>query len=273
VVLACKEAKNMTGLYRLTFNKPAVAQLLHTDSGETADGLKVRINEDGVAQFMPVRGSKDGDTLRLEKRSRGGVEATVEGSMAEDIAAALSHDVGPFHTLKRAGQGWLETKPHKSEEAPSKFVPHVRLWDMGAKATKPAKLGRPKKVRQVAQQSAVATPATRGNPTSIGEMFDHLRRAKSTLSSYGAEKRRGQPPREVREAREALAAFQQAAVDFLPEISEAHAILHRIVERAGREEIAASVPQRRRRKATRKAKRIGKSISKKTDAPVEAASA
>lgn len=268
---------NMTDSFRLTFNKPAVAQLLLTDTGETADGLKVRI-EDGKAQFLPVRGSNDGDVLSLTDRSRGGVEATIEGSMADDIAEALRNNDGPFHTLNRVGQGWLEAQPHGRAEAPSKFVPHVRVWDADVVARpKKSKTKAAKKTTSRRNGSSRTQPTAERGPMSVPDMIEQLRTAKRRLDVFDSEKRRGQPPREIREAREAIAAFQQAAIDFLPEIVEAHAILHRVVEGSGDEALARKVrangadtpvKARRQRKAT---KRTTKARSRKPESHAEVA--
>lgn len=211
----------MTDGYRLTFNKPAVAQLLHTDDGEQADGLKVRI-EDGKVSFLPVHGSKEGDVLRIETRSRGGVEAAVEGTMADDLIRALANDDGPFSILHRQAGGWLAPTPHPSGEAPSKFVPHVRVWQSGVVRPKRAKAAKATRRKTGKQESGL----------NIVQMFDQLIQARQTVVAFDRDKRRGQPPRAVREAREALSAFESMVTDFLPEISEAHSILGKIVTRA-----------------------------------------
>jgi hypothetical protein len=252
----------MTGSYRLTFNKPAVAQLLVTDGGEAADGLKVRI-EDGSAQFLPVRGSKDGDVIQLDARSRGGVEATVEGSMAEDLAKALENDSGPFHTMHRAAHGWLGVSTHDDAAAPSKFVPHVRVWEAGVTTKKPAKGAKPAKAGKSGKNKSADVTVAPVNGNTIGDMFDYLRDAKALADEYAQNSKRGLPPREIRDARMALAQFEQMAIDFLPEITEAHAILHRVVSRgADAEPVRNEVPRTRKpRKRATKATRTTATVS------------
>lgn len=243
----------MSESYRLTFNKPAVSNLLQTDSGEAANGLRVRI-ENGVASFMPVRDSNDDDVVRLEGRSRGGVEATIEGSMADELKDALDNEAGPFFTIKRIGAGWMGVNPHPHAEAPSKFTPHVRVWHSG--------VVRPRAARGTAK-AAKAAPKTVSMPVAstslnVPAMFEQLRKAKTTLAAFSTEKRRGQPPREVREAREALAAFSRNAVEFLPEIAQAHSILHGIVAQSGTDiemkprRAKAEAPAPRRQMAARR---------------------
>ncbi len=208
----------MTDTYRLTFNKPAVAQLLHTENGESADGLKVRI-ENGTVQFMPVRkDADDDDVLTLEHRSRGGVEALIEGSMAGELAETLTHPDGPFMTLNRVGGGWLGVDPHGKADAPSKFVPHVRLWNIGG--AKPVAAKKPKRRNTVAQ-----------TPFDFDQTLQFLQKAKETVAEHAGLRRRGQPPRELRAARDALASFETMAIEVFPGIAEAHAILGDVLKR------------------------------------------
>lgn len=201
----------MTGRYRLTFNKPAVVQLLQTANGEEADGIKVRL-EDGKLSFLPVCDSDENDVLLLEHRSRGGMEAMVEGTLSKELIAALSHDAGPFSVLTRRAGGWIVPVPHPEEQAPPKFVPHVRVWD--------------NIVVEKAAPKAKKADKTNG---SLHHMIDELHQARQVVAAFDLKApRRGATPKKVREARALLTSFEGMVADLLPEIGAARMMLGKL---------------------------------------------
>lgn len=193
--------------FRLTFNKPTIERYF---AGEDATGVRVKI-EDGVVQFLPVADKKGADVLPIELRTRGGAEAMVEGTMADDLQQALNNPDGPFFTLSRIKGGWLAAKPWPKDSAPPKFEPHVRSWA-------------PKLVA-----AASASPSLRAD--SLSAFVDLVRAAEKTVNDFAASKRPGRPPREVLEAKQALDDFRALAAHYTPQgvdvglVNQAQALL------------------------------------------------
>lgn len=200
--------------YRLTFNKPAVAQLFITELGEPANGLRVRFHK-GRVQFSPVNVTGP-DVLVFVPRSRGGVEAIVEGSMAEELMNKLSHAYGPFSLLRRSAGGWIEATPYSLSDNPPKFDPHVRTWGVPVhKRRKPKAVAR--------------SEAEFSDETKIHQMFGYLRRAKELVAKHDENPRRGQPSKDLIVARKAINEFNRLVADIIPEIGQIHNILDKFV--------------------------------------------
>jgi hypothetical protein len=214
----------MTDTHRLTFNKPAVEQLFYAEDGEPADGLRVKLPDNGPVQFLPVHDCDDDDVVELRTRQRGGVEAVIEGELADTLIERLAHDRGPFHVLEPAGGGWLVANPYRKEGHPPKFKPHVRPW--AAKKV-------PTTTRRKTTSDNVEIPSEDGKgAVTVEDMVNTVREAYQTVTEYDAQNIRGRPPKHISEAKVALAEFQKVSLDVFPEIRAAHQMLGRILEKA-----------------------------------------
>lgn len=193
----------MTDKFKLTFNKPAVRQFLEGDD----KGLRIR-TENGVVMFKTAKTATADDATPLDKRTRGGFEAIVEGDLAADILTNLQNPHGPFFVLKRRN-GWVAAEPYDGVEAPPKFEPHVRVWVAKETTATPA----PKKTKarapqKVAKNYKVASPDT--------PYLDTVRAAYTKLSEVA---RPGRPTNEERqarlEARELVSSFEVVAKELV----------------------------------------------------------
>jgi hypothetical protein len=196
--------------FKLTFNKPAVQSFFE---GEDADGLKVGIEQNAVV-FTPVNGSKDSDVIPLLERTRGGVEAVVEGRMAAQLAMALENPHGSFFTLKRMKGGAVQAVPYASADAPSKFTPHMRAWLPKTMDTEGA-------------------PAVMPNIDEFPRFLEGVRAAKRLVDEHSTVKRAGRPSREVSEARRLLAQFSELSQEIIPTVSNDEGLLRQAHELLG----------------------------------------
>lgn len=195
----------MSDRFKLTFNKPAVRQFLEGDD----KGLRIRV-DNGVVMFKTSK-SVVADAAPLEQRTRGGIEAIVEGESAASVLENLNNPAGPFYVLKRRENGWVAAEPYGGADAPPKFEPHVRVWTAREKtAEKPvkkkAKVGRRVKVSAAPTiEQGVDTP-----------YLDKVRSAYGKLSEAA---RPGRPSNEERqgrmEARDIVASFEATAKELM----------------------------------------------------------
>lgn len=176
----------MTNAFKITFNKPA--QLAFFE-GEDASGLKINLSEESLV-LTPARRAKGSDVVPLHPRSRGGLEAVIDGSMTEDLKSALHNPDGPFFILQRRKGGSLAVVPWGRSEAPPKFTPHLRVW-----------MDRPE---------CFAVDSYNDFPSLIHQ----LRNAKEIVNQAMNEKRPGRPTKEVAEAKKLLRSFTELAEDF-----------------------------------------------------------
>lgn len=189
-------------MFKLTFNRPAVRQFIE---GNENSGLRIRTTDDGRVQFMPSSNPED-DTANLVPRTRGGYESVVEGFAADEILNLLKNPHGPFFTLKRQQDGWIQAEPYAGRDAPPKFEPHVRVWHANIpKAGKGATVTRTKAAKP--KLSAETTPI---------DIAERVRWAHDKLSG---ERRPGRPSREMTEAREIKQSFEQAVAEFMSNLS------------------------------------------------------
>lgn len=180
---------------KLTFNKPAVRQFIE----EGAHGLKIKI-EDGVAMFKPSTNREGPDVAKLEPRTRGGYEATVEGTGVDDLMQVLKNPHGPFFVLKRSARGYVSAHPWPNRDAPPKFEPHVRVWHSKASTKKTA-----------AKTEAKPSAATK-KPT---QDIDYLERVRWAYGKLAETPRPGRPSKDIVEARQIKEAFEHAAFDLI----------------------------------------------------------
>lgn len=195
----------MTDRFKLTFNKPAVRQFLEGDD----KGLRIRV-DNGVVMFKTAK-SVVADAAPLDQRTRGGIEATVEGESAASILEHLNNPAGPFYVLKRREGGWVAAEPYNGAEAPPKFEAHVRVWTAREKtAEKPVKK-KAKTGRRV--KSTTAPSVEHGVDTPY---LDKVRNAYGKLAEAA---RPGRPSNEERqgrmEARDIVANFETTAKELM----------------------------------------------------------
>lgn len=193
--------------FKITFNKPAYRTFFE---GEDMAGLKINVEKNSVF-FRPVNTVTGDDVVPIAERTRGGVEVTIEGTMADTLLKLLRPRAdNPFFLLRRAGKNWMEAVEYtgKSYEPP-KYEPHARVWHKDARGA----------VR-VAE------------PISFAQVMEDVRAAKALVDSHDADRRSGgRPPREVNEARAVLALFAETAREVLPfqALNEAHGLLGRFL--------------------------------------------
>lgn len=140
--------------FKLTFNKPAVRQFIQ---GEEAGGLRIKI-QDGVVMFMPVTDTTKADSAKLSPRTRGGYEAIVDGSEADNVLKHLKNRAGPFFILRRVSKDWVVAEPYNGRKDPPKFEPHVRVWSPALKADKA--VNKPTTKRAAPAVAKVTTPTS-----------------------------------------------------------------------------------------------------------------
>lgn len=180
---------------KLTFNKPAYKMFFE---GEECSHLRLRI-DNGVAMFQPTNAEAE-DTAPLSFRSRGGVEAEIDGRLSDLVVSALNNPQGyPYFLLNRAQGGWIEAKPYGKPGEPPRFQAQIRVW-IKDNHNRPM----PLHLLQEAKRLDVAT------------FVYEIREAQSVVAEYDREKKAGRPPAEVTEARDKLRLFSEAARDLLP---------------------------------------------------------
>lgn len=195
-----------TSSFKITFNKPAFRAFFE---GESVAGLRIRIEKDAVF-FRPAETVSGSDVVPVTERTRGGIEAHIEGSMAETLLKLLNPKQGnPFFLLRRS-KAWIEAFEYtgKSYEPP-KFEPHARVWVKDAREL----------INRV--------PET----MDLSRFMNEVREAKSLVDSHDPERRGGRPSREVLEARALLRSFAELAREVLPfqTIVEAHEMIGRFL--------------------------------------------
>jgi hypothetical protein len=178
--------------FRLTFNKPTITRNF---DGEKIVAVRVKI-VDGVAMFLPVSDQSAKDVLTIAVRERGGGEAFVEGTKAEELRAALTNPAGPFFTLHRREGGWMAAVPWTRDSAPPKPEPHLRTW-------------------QPDNRSAALAKIPEINTESLSGFLHMVTKARELLEDFAANKRPGRPPREVVQARQDLALFDRLSHEVL----------------------------------------------------------
>lgn len=168
--------------FRLTFNKPMIALNF---GGEQEAAVRVKI-EDGIVYFLPVMDSSSPDALPISVRTRGGGEAYVEGTKADELRAALTNEVSPFFTLQRQEGGWMVAVPWLRDVPPPKPVPHVRAWSPteGAEA--------------LTKNADYDADALEGFVALVQD-------ARKMVAEFAEESRPGRPPKEIVKARSTLA--------------------------------------------------------------------
>ncbi len=194
----------MTDRFKLTFNKPAVRQFLEGDD----KGLRIRV-DNGVVMFKTSKTANLADAAPLDQRTRGGIEAVVEGESAANILANLHNPAGPFFVLKRREGGWVAAEPYDGADAPPKFEPHVRVWTAREKtAEKPVK----KKAKTSRRVKSTATPIS-------GPDTPYLEGVRAAYAKLAEAARPGRPSNEERqgrmEARDIVANFEATAKELM----------------------------------------------------------
>ena len=196
--------------FKMTFNKPAASQFIE---GYEAKGLEIKVDNEKV-MFRPTRDHDGENAAILSKRMRGGYETTIEGTNANSLLICLQNPSGPFFTLQRNAKHpeWAECIPYHGEDAPPKFTPHVRIWNLDKEDVPPTK---------------IVTPPVND--------FERVKWAYEKLKEPA---RAGRPSNEVIEARHIKAAFENATKKSsvnLETIIEASAIIQAFITDALKE--------------------------------------
>lgn len=178
--------------FRLTFNKPTIARNFE---GEKVVAVRVKI-ENGIAMFLPATEQSSKDVLPITVRERGGGEAFVEGTKADELRAALTNPAGPFFTLHRREGGWMAAVPWPRDTAPPKPEPHLRTWQPDGRAAAQAKM-----------------PEV--NADTLAGFLNMVAESRELVRDFESNKRPGRPPLEIVEARANLALFDRLSHDSL----------------------------------------------------------
>jgi hypothetical protein len=117
-----------TTMFKLTFNKPSVKMFF---AGEDAVGIQIKVEGTKVF-FKPIHRIEPDqlDVVPITERDRGGAQATIEGSRANELLNLLTNPLGnPYYLLKRTSGGWMEATPHSGPKySPERWEAHIRVW-------------------------------------------------------------------------------------------------------------------------------------------------
>lgn len=190
--------------FRLTFNKPAIAQFFGNDS---ASAVRVKI-ENNAAFFLPISGpSPTKDVLPINLRTRGGGESYVEGTRSKELQHALTNEISNYFTLEQKPDGWFEAVAWDSPGTPGRLVPHVRGW--------------------MPMTDAGTVRETRVDHNTFKGLVDLLKQSLEVISKN--EPRVGRPSKEVAQAKETIALFKDVVReiqgDLDPRVEQAQQLL------------------------------------------------
>jgi hypothetical protein len=115
-------------MFKITFNKPSVKMFF---AGEDAAGIQIKVEGTKVF-FKPVHKIEPDqlDVVPITEKTRGGAQATIEGSRANELLNLLTNPLGnPYYLLKRTSGGWMEATPHSGPKySPERWEAHIRVW-------------------------------------------------------------------------------------------------------------------------------------------------
>lgn len=180
--------------FKLSFNKPAYEMFF---AGEAAAGVQIRVTPEGAVHFHPSPDQEGEDVVPIQDRSRGGIEAVVDGPLTELILKHMRNPHGnPFFMISRVPGGWMEAKPYDGVGDPPRFKPQLRVW-----------------TRSEPNPNEVF--AKEGSSPDMPSFMDEIRAAKAAIEEYAQLKKVGRPPVEISVARRKIRAFEIFAQEIL----------------------------------------------------------
>lgn len=184
--------------FKLSFNKPAYEMFF---AGEAAAGVRIRITPEGAVHFHPAEEAEGDDIVPIQDRSRGGIEAVVDGTLTDLIVKHMRNPHGnPFFMISRVPGGWMEAKPYDGAGDPPRFKPQLRVWTRS----------------EPNPNEVFANTKEGGQSGSDGPSFmEDIRAAKAAIDEYSRLKKVGRPPVEISLARRKIRAFEIFAQEIL----------------------------------------------------------
>lgn len=171
--------------FRLSLNKPAAERIF----GE-ARAMRVRMVPDLAIKATAECGGSD--WAPLEERAGGGLGATIEGSEAGKLLAALhARRERPFYRLREVESGWWQLQHWDAEKAPARHWPVLRVW--------------------LSLPSPAATRIGDDIGTEFGAFAVRVRKAKAVVVQHTGSV--GRPSHELAEARRTLEMFWKLAAE------------------------------------------------------------
>lgn len=143
----------------MTVNKPGVT---YFNAEGDAKGLKVKVAEDGTIAIKFVKTDTGAGVFPLFDRTRGGVGATLTGSIVDKLLAVKGVQADTHMTMEAATHGWMIAVPHEAK--PSKLVPTVRLWNIREEVQAKAEVAPAKKAAPKASRGGAKAKAKTAKP-------------------------------------------------------------------------------------------------------------
>jgi hypothetical protein len=171
---------------KLTFNKPAHQTFFE---GMVARGIAITI-QDGAATFKPVDQEAGSNVVCITQNERGGIEAVVEGDLADEPLAVLNKPHADPYVMLSRSKGWIVTSPYTgAQQVPPCTKPQLGVW-IKAGSEPFSAMG----VETVQQMSPE-------------QLHVAIHKAKAVTARHGARIKPGRLPRELSQARELLQAM------------------------------------------------------------------